>query len=48
MTGAGCGGSRWLPEENPRRAVLTAQSLTPGKCVYVKAYREFDSHPIRE
>ena len=20
---------------------------TPGKCVYVKAYREFESHPIR-
>ena len=21
---------------------------TPGKCVYVKAYREFESHPIRK
>jgi hypothetical protein len=20
---------------------------TPGKCVYVKAYREFESHPVR-
>ena len=20
---------------------------TPGNCVYVKAYREFESHPIR-
>ena len=21
---------------------------TPGKCVYVKAYRGFESHPVRE
>lgn len=35
------------PMKCGRGVLMPILPCTPGKCVYVKAYREFESHPIR-